>query len=116
VLELPIHEDITKEAMRMYYSTAHWKHLANGFSGWWPNEYWVLVGRMRHFPTYRILEFLESDVPVRYIIIHYGQFPERRRQSLRSDMDRYRDRMPIRARFGSDVVYELLPDSVSTAK
>jgi hypothetical protein len=109
VLELPIEEDITKEAIRMYYSTAHWKHLANGFSGWWPNDYWVLVGRMRHFPTFRILRFLETEVPVRYIIIHYDLYPAGRRERLRRDMVRYRDRMPIRARYGTDAVYELLP-------
>ena len=111
VLELPIHENITKESVRMYYSTAHWKRLANGFSGWWPNDYWVLVGRMRYFPTSGILRFMERDVPVRLILIHYDEFPERRRAKLRHDMNRYRDRMPIRARFGEDVVYELLPEN-----
>jgi len=110
-LELPIHEDITKEAIRMYYSTAHWKDLANGFSGWWPNDYWVLVGRMRYFPTSRILRFLERDVPVRLILIHYDEYPERQRARLRQDMQRYHERMPIRAQFGPDVVYELLPDT-----
>jgi hypothetical protein len=111
VLELPIHEDITKESVRMYYSTAHWKRLANGFSGWWPNDYWVLVGRMRYFPTSGILRFLERDVPVDLILIHYDEYPERQRAKLRHDMQRYRDRMPIRARFGGDVVYQLLPDN-----
>jgi len=111
VLELPLHEDITQESVRMYYSTAHWKRLANGFSGWWPNDYWVLVGRMRYFPTAGILHFLERDVPVRWILVHYDQYPERQRAKLRHDMERYRDRMPIRARFGEDVVYELLPET-----
>ena len=113
VLELPIHEgeDITRESIYMYNSTAHWKHLANGFSGWWPNDYWVLVGRMRYFPTVGILRFIQRDVPVRLIIIHYDKFPERQREKLRHDMNRYRDRRPIRARFGDDVVYELLPQS-----
>ncbi len=113
VLELPIHEgeDITRESIYMYYSTAHWKRLANGFSGWWPNDYWVLVGRMRYFPTSGILRFIQRDVPVRLIVIHYDKLPERRREKLRHDMNRYRDRMPIRARFGEDVVYELLPES-----
>ncbi|MGH9461309.1 MAG: 6-pyruvoyl-tetrahydropterin synthase-related protein [Vicinamibacteria bacterium] len=110
-LELPIHEDITKESIRMYYSTAHWKDLANGFSGWWPNDYWVLVGRMRYFPTSGILRFLERDVPVRLILIHYDEYPERQRAKLRQDMQRYHERMPIHAQFGSDVVYELLPDT-----
>ena len=114
VLELPIHEgeEITRESMYMYYSTVHWKRLANGFSGWWPNDYWVLVGRMRYFPTSGILRFMERDVPVRWIVVHYDKLSERRREKLRHDMNRYRDRMPIRARFGEDVVYELLPESV----
>ena len=111
VLELPLHEDITQESVRMYHSTAHWKRLANGFSGWWPNDYWVLVGRMRYFPTAGILRFLERDVPVHWILVHYDQYPERARAKLRHDMERYRDRMPIRARFGEDVVYELLPET-----
>ena len=111
VLELPIHEDITRESMRMYYSTAHFKDLANGFSGWWPNDYWVLVGRMRYFPTSGILRFLERDVPVSLILIHYDEYSERQRAKLRHDMQRYHERMPIRAQFGQDVVYELLPDT-----
>jgi hypothetical protein len=110
VLEIPMQEDITKESTRMYHSTVHWKHLANGFSGWWPNDYWILVGRMRHFPTYRILQFIEREAPVRYIVIHYDEFPERQRRRLEHDMDRYRDRMPLRARFGTDAVHELLPE------
>jgi hypothetical protein len=111
VLELPIHEDITRESMRMYYSTAHFKDLANGFSGWWPNDYWVLVGRMRYFPTSGILRFLERDVPVSLILIHYDEYSERQRAKLRHDMQRYHERMPIRVQFGQDVVYELLPDT-----
>jgi hypothetical protein len=111
ILELPIHEDITKESIRMYYSTSHWKDLANGFSGWWPNDYWVLVGRMRYFPTSGILRFLERDAPVKLILIHYDEYPERQQAKLRQDMQRYHERMPIRAQFGPDVVYELLPDT-----
>jgi hypothetical protein len=57
---------------------------------------------------------LEREAPVRYIVIHYDQFPERRRENLRQDMIRYRDRMPLRARFGSDAVHEVLPEAAST--
>ena len=111
VLELPIHEEITNEAIRMYYSTVHWEYLANGFSGWWPNDYWVLVGRMRHFPTAGILRFLARDVPVRYVLIHYDQYPTRQAERLRRDMERYEKRMPARTRIGNDVIYEILPES-----
>jgi hypothetical protein len=95
----------------MYHSTVHWKDLANGFSGWWPNDYWVLVGRLRHFPTYRILQYLEREAPVRYIVIHYAQYPDARRRQLERDMERYKDRMPLRARYGNDAIHEILPDT-----
>jgi hypothetical protein len=109
VLELPIHEEITREAIRLYNSTIHWKPLANGFSGWWPNDYWVLVGRMRYFPTARNLQYLEREAPVRFILVHYGEYTERQAQMLEDNIERYRERMPLRVRFGDDAVYELLP-------
>ena len=95
----------------MYHSTAHFKPLVNGFSGWWPNDYWELVGRLRHFPTARILRFLEERAPVRYIVIHYDRFPEPRRRRLEEAMERYRARMPLRLRIGSDAVYEFVPEA-----
>lgn len=110
VLELPIHEGeaITREALYMYYSTVHWKPLVNGFSGWWPNDYWRLVGRLRHFPTSRILRFLLERAPVRYVVIHYDLIPEPRRRRLEAAMYRYRERMPVLVRIGNDVVYEIV--------
>jgi hypothetical protein len=108
VLELPIYEDITHEAVRLHNSTTHWKPLANGFSGWWPNDYWILVGRMRYFPTSGGLRFLHEEVPVRYVLIHYGEYPPALARRLERNMERYREAMPVRARLGSDVIYELL--------
>jgi hypothetical protein len=112
VLVLPIHEGeaIVKESLYMYYSTVHWKSLVNGYSGWWPNDYWELVGRLRHFPTARILRFLLDRAPVRYVVIHYDRLPEVRRRHLGAAMHRYRERMPVRFRIGNDVVYEILAE------
>lgn len=110
VLELPIHEGeaITRESLYMYYSTVHFNPLVNGFSGWWPNDYWELVGRLRHFPTSRILRFVLERAPVRYVVIHYDRIPEPRRRRLEAEMDRYRERMPLRSRIGDDAVYEIV--------
>jgi hypothetical protein len=108
VLELPIYEDITQEALRLHNSTRHWKPLANGFSGWWPNDYWILVGRMRYFPTSGGLRFLEEEVPVRFVLIHYDEYPPALARRLERNMERYREVMPVRARLESDVIYELL--------
>jgi len=118
VLELPMREgeDITGESIRMYHSTRHWKRLANGFSGWWPNDYWELVGRMRSFPNSRVLRFLEAHVPVRLVIIHYDQYPAGEAERLRAAMERYRERLPLRARFSDDAVYEVLPEGSGSGR
>ena len=112
VLVLPIHEgeDIIHESVYMYYSTVHWKPLVNGYSGWWPNDYWELVGRLRHFPTARSLRFLLERAPVRYVVIHYDRIPQPRRRQLEAAMYRYRERMPVRFRLGNDVVYEIVSE------
>ncbi len=113
ILTLPIHEseEIIEESLYMYYSTVHWKPLVNGFSGWWPNDYWELVGRLRHFPTSRILRYLLERAPVRYVIIHYDRIPQPRRRHLEAEMFRYREKMPVRIRIGNDVVYEIVDGS-----
>ncbi len=118
VLVLPIHEgeDIVKESLYMYYSTQHWRPLVNGYSGWWPNDYWELVGRLRHFPTARILRFLLERAPVRYVVVHYDRIPEVKRRHLEAAMHRYRERMPVRFRIGNDVVYEILVDNDQAAR
>jgi hypothetical protein len=110
VLVLPIHEgeEIVAESLYMYYSTFHFRPMVNGYSGWWPNDYWEVVGRLRHFPTARSLRFLRERVPVRYVVIHYGRISEPKRRNLAASMERYRERMPERFRDGDDCVYEIL--------
>jgi hypothetical protein len=109
VLVLPIHEGeaIVEESLYMYYSTSHFKPLVNGYSGWWPNDYWELVGRLRHFPTSRSLRFLLERAPVRYVVVHYDRIPEPRRRQLEAGMERYRERLPEVFRMGNDRVYEV---------
>jgi hypothetical protein len=109
ILVLPIHEgsEILRESLAMYHSTAHFQPLVNGYSGWWPNDYWELVGRLRHFPTARSLRFLRERAPVRYVVVHYDRIPEPRRRELERGMERYRASMPVVFRLGDEVVYEI---------
>lgn len=109
VLVLPIHEgeQIIQESLYMYYSTAHFRPLVNGYSGWWPNDYWELVGRLRSFPTARTLRFLLDRAPVDTLVVHYDRIPGPRRRALEAGMERYRDRMPVLLRVGDDVVYQI---------
>jgi hypothetical protein len=109
VLSLPIHEgnDIGRESLAMYQSMAHFQPLVNGYSGWWPNDYWELVGRLRHFPTARSVRFLREKAPVRYVVVHYDRIPGPRARELERGMERYRDLMPLVFREGGEAVYEV---------
>jgi hypothetical protein len=109
VLVLPIHEgrEILRESLAMYHSTAHFQPLVNGYSGWWPNDYWELVGRLRRFPTARSLRFLLERAPVRYVVVHYDRIPEPRRRELERGMERYRESMPMVFRREDEAVYEI---------
>ena len=109
VLVLPIHEgeEIMNESLAMYQSRAHFQPLLNGYSGWWPNDYWELVGRLRHFPTARSLRFLLERAPVRYVVVHYDRIPGHLRRELEKGMERYRESMPIVFRSGDEAVYEI---------
>src|SRR5260370_36059368 len=66
IVELPIaHEDPTY----MYYSTFHWQHLLNGYSGFFPPSFNRLVIQLRSFPDAVSLEALRSRA-ARYVVIH----------------------------------------------
>ncbi len=109
VLVLPIHEgqEILRESLAMYQSMAHYQPLVNGYSGWWPNDYWELVGRLRHFPTSRSVRVLLERAPVRYVVVHYDRIPGPRRRELERGMERYRESMPMVFRLGDEAVYEI---------
>ncbi len=109
VLVLPLYEgkEIGHESLAMIQSTVHFQPLVNGYSGWWPNDYWELVGRLRHFPTARSLRFLLERAPVRYVVVHYDRIPEPRRRELERGMERYRESMPMVFRLGDEAVYEI---------
>ncbi len=109
VLVLPIHEgeEIRHESLAMFQSTAHFRPLVNGYSGWWPNDYWELVGRLRYFPMARSLRVLLERAPVRYVVVQYDRIPEPRRTELEKGMERYRESMPIVFRQVDEAVYEI---------
>ena len=51
LLELPLRQpDIALEPTFMYYSTFFWHNLINGYSGFKPDSYHVLLEKMENFP------------------------------------------------------------------
>jgi hypothetical protein len=72
VVELPLPLPSTMpgwEADYVFWSTAHWKPLVNGYSGYAPVAYVMTLERMRHFPDDQSIATLRG-LDVRYVIVH----------------------------------------------
>lgn len=70
VAEIPMFSS-PAETSYMYYSTAHWKPLANGFSGYDPAIHQELAARLRSVPGSGDLERLRQ-LGVTHLVIHSG--------------------------------------------
>ena len=58
-----------QDATYMYYSTAHWKPLLNGYSSFAPPSYFELRDRMAAFPEPESIEYLRQR-GARYVLVH----------------------------------------------
>jgi hypothetical protein len=111
LIELPIHRD-ARESRYLYYSTLHWKPLANGYSGYWPQSHEWLTTRMRFLPDRSGLELLR-DLRVTHLVVHART--RSRRRALQAWEERFaagEDRQVERVyRSGESSVYRLLDSS-----
>jgi len=72
LIELPMPQVLRErsaEALRMYYSTTHWKKLVNGYSGYFPPDYEIIREAMEHFPSEDTFDLLR-DLNVDYVLVH----------------------------------------------
>lgn len=53
----------------MYFSTFHWMHLVNGYSGFFPPSYVRVLNAMHDFPDDQSFEAIKSH-GARYLIVH----------------------------------------------
>ena len=60
-----------QDATYMYYSTAHWRPMLNGYSGFAPPSYFALMDRLREFPSSTSLEYLKER-GARDLLVHEG--------------------------------------------
>jgi hypothetical protein len=72
LLELPV-RPTSAEAIYMYYSTLHWKPIANGYSGYRPASHRALTERMRFLPDDEGLDLLEN-MWVTHLVVHTNLF------------------------------------------
>jgi hypothetical protein len=66
----------------MYRSTAHWRPMLNGYSGFYPQSYIKLLIRVRSFPDSRSIEYLQR-VGATVLVVHENrQLPQRYQRAL----------------------------------
>jgi hypothetical protein len=119
VLHLPILGDF-HEAHYMYYSTLHWKPIANGYSGYAPPIYLELRRRFEeHLLEDETVDYL-LDLGVTHVAIHPTLFRERKPTGMMAKWEHHfssepEPRIRLVAQAGDDRLYELLrpPDSAS---
>jgi hypothetical protein len=108
LIELPIHED-ARENRYIYYSTLHWKPLANGFSGYWPESHARLASRIRFLPDAGGLDLLRSYW-ISHLVVHVRG--PGRQQALQEWEERFLGREVERVfRSGRTSVYRLIDAS-----
>jgi hypothetical protein len=76
----------SREGMRMYLSTYHWKDIANGYSGYIPFFYRRIITEMQAFPSQRSVNLLRST-GIDYVLWHWDWVEEDERAEIEERFD-----------------------------
>jgi hypothetical protein len=110
VAEIPMFAN-SSETSYMYYSTAHWKPLANGFSGYDPPIHQELAAKLRSVPSSGDLERLRQ-LGISHLVIHSGN---RKAHLTEADLELWAERLhgEVERVFAAppDFVYAIRPPS-----
>ncbi len=94
------------DTIYMYYSTYHWKKIVNGYSGFFPPKYFMLLEKLQMFPSNESINILKN-LKVKYIIIHSENLDQHRWNDMKDEInDNYKDLTLIKI-FGQDYVYKV---------
>jgi dolichyl-phosphate-mannose-protein mannosyltransferase len=74
----------------MYFSTFHWQHLVNGYSGFFPPAYVRLANAIRDFPNGTAMEAIKAH-GARYLVVHGERLFGARYETLVPQLDRRSD-------------------------
>jgi hypothetical protein len=87
----------------MYYSTFHWQHLVNGYSGFFPPSYGRVVNAMARFPDQASIDAMKSH-GARYLVVHGERLFGARYEELIPEIEKRRDLTLVSRRpaFGPD--------------
>jgi hypothetical protein len=74
----------------MYYSTFHWQHLLNGYSGFSPPSYLQYVKAVEKLPDTSAIQYLKTH-ETQYLIIHGERLYGARYEQLVEELGRRTD-------------------------
>jgi hypothetical protein len=74
----------------LYYSTSHWQHLVNGYSGFFPPSYWRLVEAVANFPDQRSMTEIRRH-GTNYVVVHGERLRGNRYETLIAALDNRTD-------------------------
>jgi hypothetical protein len=74
----------------MYYSTFHWQHLVNGYSGFFPPSYGRVLRAMRSFPDQTSFDAIKGH-GARYLVIHGERLFGARYEELIPELEKRHD-------------------------
>jgi hypothetical protein len=111
IVELPRLKP-AKEALWMYYSTAHWKPIANGYSGFLPPSDEELRAAVPTLPDESGLAYLRS-IGITHLVVHTRRMDGRPMRQLTEAFEASFLHREIEKLFddGHDRVYAILPPS-----
>jgi hypothetical protein len=81
----------------MYYSTFHWQHLVNGYSGFFPPSYQRVLNAMATFPDQASFNAIKSH-GARYLVVHGERLFGARYDELLRELAARPDLTPISRR------------------
>jgi hypothetical protein len=87
----------------MYYSTFHWQHIVNGYSGFFPPSYGRVLNAMKGFPNQASMDGMKAH-GARYLVVHGERLYGARYEELIPQLDARHDLALVSRRpaFGPD--------------
>jgi len=104
LVELPMPSSpqaVYRETKYMYWSTFHWKKLVNGYSGFFPPDYWENNRTMQGFPSGESIALLRK-LGVTYVIVHSSKFRREQWGEMKEQLSPFHE-----ISFGTDHVYRV---------
>jgi hypothetical protein len=105
-LPLATANDWTRESDYLYYSTAHWHPIVNGFGRTEPADHHWIAGHMRAFPGHNSARTMRR-LGIDYVVLHAERQPEG--PDLLQQVLRNRDDFELVAQSGQQYLFKVLP-------